>query len=186
MTVDAGIVYWAESTAIRAVTTTGGVVTTVVPGIQSPVGLAISGPDVFWSENTCCPVGRSVMRAPLAGGPPQAVASGLDAPQQLVVRGAAVYWAEGQPLVQTPAGAGRIATASIGGGSVGTVAGGVSSALLTPIASDGVSLYVGDNFVVKRIPVAGVGTRALRNQNPGRSSIELDVAGCAAPRRSKQ
>jgi hypothetical protein len=153
--VAASNVYWADSGAIHAVPTDSGAVATPVPGLTSPVSLAVSATELFWLESVCCAHGQTgtLTRAPLAGGAGTVVASGLAAPTTLAVDGANAFWAEGGPLAFTE-GFGRIAATPTGGGAITTVASGVAGDFPV-IAVHGGHVFIGDRFTVKTVPVGG-------------------------------
>ncbi|WP_438022855.1 hypothetical protein [Sorangium sp. So ce233] len=58
-------------------------------GLQHPVGIALDGERVYWTNQG---VEGSVMAVPRSGGEPAALATGEDSPWEIAVSGGYVYW----------------------------------------------------------------------------------------------
>lgn len=62
MALDAGFVYWTESTSgvVAKVPIGGGTVTVIAGGQQQPMGITITGTHVFWADSLAGTVTRSL------------------------------------------------------------------------------------------------------------------------------
>ena len=147
--------YWLDEAAISHMPPTGGTPALLATAVNSPLDMIISQGDIVWTETTGAAYGGigAVKSVPRTGGSVTVLAQGgEDSPHRLAANGAWVYWTEGAPGVFGVSG--RIARVGAGGGIVETVVSGITSDS-PPIAVSDTHVFVGDNFRIKKIPLAG-------------------------------
>jgi hypothetical protein len=138
--VDSRNVYWANAGerpsgsgtpramgTIMSVPIAGGTPVTLASGQAYPVGIAVDGDDVYWTNQGYPPgtldtnVG-TVMQVPRGGGVPITLAAGQPEPQGIAVAGSVVVWTLLGPIQSGAVGPGLVLTVPVGGGDITTVA----------------------------------------------------------------
>lgn len=87
-------VYFAETSLgiVMQVSVEGGALVTLAANQSQPIGIAVAGPNVFWTTEASGTADGTVVTAPVGGGTPTTLASGQGAPYGIAVGDANVYW----------------------------------------------------------------------------------------------
>lgn len=92
-----GSVYWANSstgTVLSAPTSGAGPTITLASNQPNPLGVAISGGILYWSDKATQPGYGSIKSEPARGGPISNVINGITEPGSIAVDTSNVYWAD--------------------------------------------------------------------------------------------
>jgi hypothetical protein len=108
-------------------------------GAGQPIGIAVDGMNVYWTENTGQFTPSRVVELPLLGGTKKVLASGKCVNQAITVDDTNVYWVEADTCPNDVSGSAKVMTVPIGGGTPTTLAAAQSDPL--GIAVDATSLY---------------------------------------------
>jgi hypothetical protein len=125
----------------------GGPVVTLASGQDQPIGIAVYGADVYWTNEASGTKNGTVMKVPVGGGTPVAIASGVDVPFLLAVDGTNAYFTV---IGSTPA----VMVVPVTGGVPAVFASGTSPWAITV---QGGSVYWTDSGSVFSAPTSGVG-----------------------------
>jgi hypothetical protein len=172
--VDDTTVYWGIEGAVNAVPSSGGPVQTLIGGLDTPVGLAVTSNELFWTERQEASTREngSLKKAPLAGGPVTILAHARDWPTDLAVDGSHVYWTEGTAWYGHYDGWGRIMRLPQVGGEPSVVADS-GPGVLPPFAADDTHVYFANKSTLKKVPLGGGAVEQLWAGGPiSTSSIQ--------------
>lgn len=149
----------------------GGIPVTLAANLPSPYALAVSGSNLYWTDN----VAGAVMEIPVGGGASTTVASGQATPYEIVTDATNVYWVDTGTAANTYTDA-AIVKAPLAGGPPVTI---VSSAQLPNggIAIDATNVYwtAAGCACVLRAPLGGGSTTTLVSGLPnGPQDVAVD------------
>ena len=95
LAVDSNYVYWTDPFAgtVERVAKTGGSVTTIASGQNSPLGIAVSGGNVYWTTAYWTTyMDGSIVKVAASGGVPTTIAWGQQGATEIAVDDTSVYW----------------------------------------------------------------------------------------------
>jgi hypothetical protein len=77
--------------SVAGVAQDGGAVTTIVTGLNAPLGIVVDDTSIYWADNGL----GAILKVALTGGPVVTLAAAQNNPNFVAVDGTSVYWTNG-------------------------------------------------------------------------------------------